>query len=90
MPKKELLFIFVPYRANTNGLYTEQLNSGNFARTKATRANSNGLGCAINHSSYLTDVGLPSSVCFTMRVRNCLSEDNALSANTALCHIDTS
>ena len=66
------------------------LCSVDLAGTKATRTNCNGLGCTVNDRSYLTDIGLPCSVGLTMRVRDRLSEDNALSANAALCHIDTS
>ena len=65
-------------------------SSANFAGTKATRAYSNCLNSAVYISLYLANIGLPCSVCFTMRVGNSLSENDTLSANTALCHIDTS
>jgi hypothetical protein len=68
----------------------QKLNSGNLTGAQATGANSYGLGRAVYDSLNLTDIGLPASVCFAMRVRNCLSENNALSTNAALCHIDTS
>ena len=70
--------------------HTEQLNSGNFARTKATRANSNGGIRAVNYCLNLTDVGLPGSVGLTVGVRYVVSKNNALTADTALSHFDTS
>ena len=66
------------------------LRSGYFAVSQATRANGNGLGGTVNDRLYLADVGLPGSVGFTVRVGNCLSENNALSANATFCHNDTS
>ena len=69
---------------------SRNLRSGNLAGAQATGANSYGLCSTVYDSLNLTDVGLPGSVCFAMRVRNCLSENNALSTNAALCHIDTS
>ena len=44
----------------------------------------------VDDSLYLTDVGLPSSVSFTVGVRNVVSERNALTADTALSHFSTS
>ena len=67
-----------------------KLSAVNLAGTKATRTYSNGLRCTVNNCSYLTNVGLPGSVCLAMRVRNGLTENNSLSANAALCHINTS
>jgi len=67
-----------------------KLNSGYLAGTKATRTNCNGLGCTVNNCSDLTDVGLPSSVCVAVRVRNGVTENNALATDTTLCHNDTS
>ena len=66
------------------------LRAGNFARAKATRANRHGRGGTVNDSLYLADIGLPRTVGLAMGVGNVLTEHNALSANTALCHIDTS
>ena len=66
------------------------LRSVDLARTQATGANGYGLRGTVHDCFYLTDVGLPSSVGLAMRVRYRLSEDNSLSANAALCHIDTS
>ena len=45
---------------------------------------------AVNDCLYLSDVGLPSSVGLTVRVRYVVSENNALAANTALSHFYTS
>ena len=56
------------------------------ARTQATRTNCNGCGSTVNDCLYLTDIGLPSSVGLTVRVRYVLTENNAFSTNTALCH----
>ena len=70
--------------------FSISLRAGNFARTKATRANRHGGGGTVNDSLYLTDIGLPRTVGLAMGVGNVLTEHNALSANTALCHIDTS
>ena len=54
--------------------------------TKATGAYANRLIGTVNLSLYPTNVGLPGSVGLTVRVRNVLTENNALSTNTALCH----
>ena len=66
------------------------LRAGNLARAQATGANRHGGGGPVNDSLYLTDIGLPRTVGLAMGVGNVLTEHNALSANTALCHIDTS
>ena len=66
------------------------LRAGNFARAQATGANRHGGGGPVNDSLYLADIGLPRTVGLAMGVRNVLTEHNALAANTALCHIDTS
>ena len=66
------------------------LRSGNLTVAQATGTNGNGLRGTVNDCLYLADVGLPGSVGFTVRVGNGLSENNALSADAALCHIDTS
>lgn len=50
---------------------------------QATRTNIN---CFAAFQLYLADVGLPSSVGFAMRVRNVLTEHNALTADTTFCH----
>ena len=54
-----------------------------FQRAQATRTNIN---CFAAFQLYLADVGLPSSVGFAMRVRNVLTEHNALTADTTFCH----
>ena len=66
------------------------LRSVDLARTQATGANGYGLRRTVNDCLYLTDVRLPHSVGLAMRVRNRLSENNTLSADATLCHIDTS
>ena len=58
--------------------------------TKATRANVNGSVATINYCLNPTNVGLPGSVGLAVRVRNVVSESNALAADTALSHFDTS
>ena len=65
-------------------------SSANFAGTKATRAYSNCLNSAVHISLYLANIGLPCSVCFAVRVGNIVTKHNALSADTAFCHTDTS
>ena len=60
------------------------------SRTKATRANVNRLIATVNYGLYLTDVRLPGSVGLTVRVRNVVSESDALTANAAFSHFDTS
>ena len=67
-----------------------KLNSGYLTGAKATGANSYGLRSTVYNCSYLTDVGLPSSVCAAVRVGNGVTENNALATDTAFCHNDTS
>jgi len=55
--------------------------------TKTARAYINCGMCAINNSLNFSDVGLPRSVCFTVRVGYVATECNALSANAALSHL---
>ena len=64
----------------------QKLCAVNLARTKATGAYRNGLGCTVNYSLYLADIGLPSSVGLSVRVRNIVTENNTFSTNIALCH----
>ena len=66
--------------------HTKLNGAAYLARTKATGAYVNGLGSAVYNSLNSTNVGLPSSVCSTVRVRYGLTENNALSANFAFCH----
>lgn len=60
------------------------------AGTKATGANVNGRVRAVDNCLDLTDVGLPGSVGFAVRVRDVVTEGNAFAANAAFCHFDTS
>ena len=62
------------------------LCAGNLARAQATGANRHGGGGPVNNCLHLADVGLPRTVGFTVGVRNVLTEHNALTAYTALCH----
>ena len=66
------------------------LSALNLTGAKATRADVDSLVRSVNNSLYPTDVRLPSSVSFTVRVRNVVTERNALAADTALSHFDTS
>ena len=66
------------------------LRALNLAGTKATRANADGLMSTVNDSLYLSDVRLPGSVGLAVGVRHVVSEGNALTADTALSHFDTS
>ena len=70
------------FDARSNALY--------LTGTKATGAYVNGSVATINYSLYPTDVGLPSSVGLTVRVRNVVTEGNALTADTTLSHFYTS
>ena len=45
---------------------------------------------SVNDSLNLADIGLPGSVGLTVGVRYVVSENNALTADTALSHFDTS
>ena len=62
------------------------LCAGYLAGTQAAGANVYGHVGAVNHSLYLTDVGLPGSVGLPVGVRNVVSKSNTLTANTALSH----
>ena len=44
----------------------------------------------VNYCLNLTDVGLPGSVGLTVRVRNVVTESDALAANATFSHFDTS
>ena len=55
-------------------------------RAQATGTNRNSFGVATDGNLNLTNVGLPSSLGLAVRVRNVLTEHNALAANTAFCH----
>ena len=60
------------------------------SRTKATGANVNSLVCAVNYSLNPTDIRLPGSVGLTVGMGNVMSKGNALTADAALSHFDTS
>ena len=62
----------------------------NLSGTKATRTNANGGMSTVYNCLNLTNVRLPGSVGLAVRVRNVMSKGNALAANTALSHFDTS
>lgn len=64
----------------------DSVRATDFARTKATRANMYRFGSAVYNSLHSTNIGLPNSVGFAVRMRDGLSESNALSANFAFCH----
>ena len=70
--------------------FLSPLSAFDLSGTKATGANGNGSVGSVNYSLNLTDVGLPGSVGLTVGVRHVVSESNALTANTALSHFDTS
>ena len=58
--------------------------------TKATGADANRLVATIDYCLYLADVRLPGSVGLAVGVRHVVSKGNALAADTALSHFDTS
>ena len=70
--------------------FFKSLSALDLSGAKATRANVNSSVCSVNYSLNLTDVGLPGSVGLTVGVRHVVSESNALTADTALSHFDTS
>ncbi len=92
--KSELASQWVTDKTEKRSAFAERLSislrSGYFAGAQATGANRHGGGGPVNDSLYLADIGLPRTVGLAMGVRNVLTEHNALAANTALCHIDTS
>ena len=58
-----------------------------FHCAQATRTNADRFAAIL---LYLANIGLPGSVGFAVRVRNILTEYNALSAESTFCHFDTS
>ena len=66
------------------------LSTLNLSRTKATGAYANGLMRSVYNCLYLADVRLPCSVGLAVRVGNVMTKGNALAANAALSHFDTS
>jgi len=65
------------------------LCASNLTGTQAARAYANGCMSTVNNSFYLSDVRLPRSVCLTVGVGHIVTECNALTADAALCHINT-
>ena len=63
-----------------------KLSALDLSRTKATRANVNGLVGSVDNCLDTADVCLPGSVGLTVRMGNVVSEDNALAADFTLCH----
>ena len=70
--------------------FLNPLSALDLSGTKATGANGNSSVSSVNYSLNLTDVGLPGSVGLTVGVRYVVSKNNALTADTALSHFDTS
>ena len=75
-------------RADTFGrvchtLYLHNQQLSLFHGAQATGANVDGFAA---FQSDFANVGLPSSIGFTMGVRNVLTEHHALATDTALCH----
>ena len=66
------------------------LGTLNLSRTKATGANTNGLIGSVDNSLNLADIRLPGSVGLAVGMGNVVTKGNALAANTALSHFDTS
>ena len=63
--------------------------SGYLAASQTTGANGDLLIGTVYNSVDLSDVCLPGSSSLSVRVGDIVAEGNALSANTALCHIYT-
>ena len=70
--------------------FFDLLSALDLSGTKATRANVNGSVRSVNYCLNPTNVGLPGSVGLAVGVRHVVSESNALTADTALSHFDTS
>jgi len=60
--------------------------TGNLAGAEAPSTYVDMAGSTVHESFYTTDIGFPSSVGTSMRVRNLNTKGNALAANIALCH----
>jgi hypothetical protein len=50
------------------------------------QATGTNVDCFVAFQSYFANIGLPGSVGFAVRVRNVLTENNAFTTDTALCH----
>ena len=77
-------------RYQYSGAFWHKLCTLDLSGTKATRANVNGSVGTVNYCLNPTNVGLPGSVGLTVGVRHVVSKGNALTADTALSHFDTS
>ena len=66
------------------------LSALDLSGTKATGANTNSSVGAVYYSLNLADVRLPGSVCLAVGMGNVVTKGNALAADTALSHFDTS
>ena len=73
---------FYPQWARTN----TRSSAGNLTGTQATGANSDGLVGTVHDCLDLANVGLPGAIGLTVRVRDILTVNNTLSADTAFCH----
>lgn len=63
-----------------------KLRSGNLAGTQAAGAGMNTAGFAVDNRLYLHNVGLPSSVGTSVRMRYLDSESYVLTAEITFCH----
>jgi hypothetical protein len=72
---------FTCYKLNNS------LSSFDLAGAETTRANRYGLVCSVNNGANLSDVCFPGSACFTVGVRNIVSERNTFTAAHTFCHI---
>ena len=63
-----------------------KLRAADLAGTQATGTYCYSGRSTVDHSLNLTNVGLPTSIRLAVRVRNIVTEHNALAANTTLCH----
>lgn len=61
-----------------------------FQCAKATGANGNNLGRAVDCKFDFTDIGLPGSARFSVGMRYVVAVHDTLSADTANCHMNTS
>ena len=68
------------------GPRTDGSSAGNLTGTQATGANSDGLVSTVHDCLDLANVGLPGAIGLTVRVRDILTVNNTLSADTAFCH----
>ena len=81
-----------PFRKRKGSYFSKktksnQLSSFDLAGAETTRANRYGLVCSVNNGANLSDVCLPGSACFTVGVRNIVSESNTFTAAHTFCHI---